>query len=122
VTDSATVARICSIPRDFRAGLGSAAQLVALSGYRGVRDMLTAAELVDYLQTPPTLVEDWHIWSQDKRTSDGWCLSFHSAGGSIGYVGRTDPEVQFPSHAEACAQFIVRELASIDSHDPHRDL
>jgi hypothetical protein len=121
VTDSATLAKIGSIPRDFRAGLGSPAQLVARSGYRSVGPTLTAAELVEFLQADPTLVEDWYIWSQDKRTSTGWYLSLYPAGGSIGYVGRADPELRFASHVEACAEFIVRELASIDSDEPYRD-
>jgi hypothetical protein len=121
VIDSLVLAKICSIPQDFRGGSLSPRQLVADSGYRDVRSTLTVGELAEYLGARPALIDDWYIWSQDKRTSEGWYLSLWSAGGCIGYVGRRDPELQFPSRAEACAQFIVRELATIDSHDPDRD-
>lgn len=121
LTDPGIVAAICTVPRDVRAGAGSPVHLVHRSGYRAVRDTITAAEIRQQLSNDPSLIDEWENWSLDKRTSEGWYLLLYGAGGRVGYLGRIDPEVFFPSRSEACAEFILREIASIDSHDRHRD-
>jgi hypothetical protein len=115
------VAAICAIPRAFRRGDRSPVDLVAASGYRDVRDTLNDSQIRAQLARDPSLIEDWALWSQNKRTSDGWYFTLHGAGGSVGCVGSADPEHLYPSSAEACAQFILREVAGIDSHNTNRD-
>ena len=119
--DPAIVAAICALPRDFHAGAGSPIRLVQQSGYRGVHDAISAADIAQHLIADPSLIDEWQRWSWDKRTSEGWYLQLHGEGGYIGYVGRTDPEVYFSSRTEAVAHFILREIASIDALDSHRD-
>jgi hypothetical protein len=100
LTDPVIVAAICAVPRDFRAGAGSPVQLVRQSGYRDIRETITATEIRKQLIDDPSLIDDWKNWSLDKRTSEGWYLQVHGEGGYIGYVGRTDPEVFFRHRAK----------------------
>jgi hypothetical protein len=119
--DPAIVAAVCGLPRSFRAGAGSLSRLVEETGYGAVRDKITVDDIRQELIDDPSLIDEWQNWSFDKRTSEGWYLQLHSDGGYIGYLGRTDPEVFFPSRSEACAQFILREVASIDGRNQHHD-
>lgn len=119
--DPAVVTAICQIPRDFRRGDSSPIQLVARSGYEAVKDTLSVAELRDHLERDPALVLDWVVWSEDKRATEGWYFSPSGDGAHVGYVGLEEPASYFSPLAEACAQFVYREVASIHSHDRHRD-
>jgi hypothetical protein len=118
--DPTIVAAICAIPRDFRGGDKSPVALVAASGFRSVQDSLTIADIRAHLASEPNLIDDWALWSADKRTSEGWYFVPVGDGGHVGYLGRRGSESFFTPRGEACAQFILHEIRSIDSYDQRR--
>jgi hypothetical protein len=75
--------------------------------YADVRASFGPAELLPLLRENPDLVDQWIMYSQDKRTSGGWYL-----GESKCEVGRLDTGESFCFTAldEAVAQYVVREL------------
>ena len=60
-----------------------------------------------YLKDDPTIIEEWILYSEDKRTDGGWYLL---RDGTIGQVRRRGEEIRFPSLEQAVAAYIVREL------------
>ena len=75
--------------------------------YREIRPALVESLLVTYLKDDPTLIEEWLLYSEDKRTDGGWYLL---RDGTIGQVRRRGDEIRFPSLEQAVAAYIVREL------------
>lgn len=99
---------LCQVPRDFR------------SGGRTIRELLTAAapdltddhrliELVKReLEGDPSLVEDWQIYSYDKRGVPSPYLD----GSEVGFFdGERRNRRTYRDRTGACAQFIYSEAA-----------
>jgi hypothetical protein len=99
---------LCRIPRDLR------------GGHRSIRDLLIAAapDLTDdhfvidlvrmRLGDDPSLVDDWQIYSYDKRSSPSPYLD----GTEVGFFDREKKNRRTYRHpADACAQFIFAEAA-----------
>jgi hypothetical protein len=65
------------------------------------------------LSRDPALVEDWLSYSEDKRTSSGWFLTRTvDADWLVGYYP-TGPRTRFGNAVEACASFVLKEMAAI---------
>lgn len=104
------IAAICRIPTDYlRRGDVTLSQLLSESGYFDDPNALDVAPLAAHLADHPELVDDWLVYSEDKRTSQGWYFGkqtsgafeiWQLAGGSKTF---NDPYV-------ACADFILREI------------
>jgi hypothetical protein len=75
--------------------------------YREIRPMLDESLLVQPLRNDPTLIEEWLLYSEDKRTDGGWYLL---RDGTIGQVRRPGEETRFPSLEQAIAAYVLREL------------
>ena len=109
------LARLCRIARDSSArGAGaSLRELLAASGYRGLRPSLTETGIAEYLGHHPELVTQWSMYSENKRTTGGWY--FTQSGyvwivGRLGSRGARSDERTHDSRPEAGAQFILLEL------------
>jgi hypothetical protein len=76
--------------------------------YVNVRKEFEAQDLVPYLRAAPELVEQWWMYSEDKRTSGGWWIIKESR--EVGGFAFPDMTQRFDSLEEAVAEFIVREL------------
>ena len=74
--------------------------------YQEFRSMFTAEDFVPLLQGDPQLVQDWLLFSEDKRTTGGWYVL------ETGEVGNltTGTHLQFPSLPISVANFVTREL------------
>jgi hypothetical protein len=72
-----------------------------------LRPYFTESDLLRHLKEHPALIEEWLLYSDDKRTDGGWYLS---RDGTIGQVSRPGEEIRFPSLEEAVAAYVVREL------------
>ena len=75
--------------------------------YRDIRPALHESLLVTYLRDDPILIEEWLLYSEDKRTDGGWYLL---RDGTIGQVRRPGEKIRFPSLEQAVAAYVVREL------------
>jgi hypothetical protein len=80
---------------------------LSLTAYRELRPHFGEADLLRQLRNHPALIEEWLVYSEDKRTEGGWYLL---PDGTIGQVGRRGEETRFPSVDQAVAAYVVREL------------
>ena len=112
MSGESVVERACRLPCDFRElGNFSAFDLVRRSGYLDAPETLTPQAAADFLRRSPFLVEDWLIWSADKRVGSGW--AFYEMGGR--YVIELVPtgkknKLILADKFLACAEYVVREL------------
>jgi hypothetical protein len=108
------VARICAVPIELRRrGTVSVAELVAESGYGADPTSLMVEAVSRYLRAHPELIEAWFGYSEDKRTSSGWYVTERSGGMfEIGWHPAGD-RVSVSDRADACAEFVVREVRAI---------
>lgn len=110
------ISNILHIPRDFR-GLNdvSVYNLLKESGYVGV-DFLVSVEVIrEALVSEPKCVEEWLVYSEDKRCKSGWY--FIRTGKNRYEVGYYPPGdelcVTYEDPLDACAAFIKREIEDI---------
>jgi hypothetical protein len=76
--------------------------------YLDVRPSIGAAELQALVARQPSLVEEWDLYSADKRTTGGWYLN--AARCEMGQVERPDSIERFGTVEEAVAEYVLREL------------
>ena len=76
--------------------------------YAQVRPELNVNDLREVIARQPTLVDEWYLYSADKRTTGGWYLSANLC--EIGQVGNPDSLERFPTAQEAVAEYVLREL------------
>jgi hypothetical protein len=74
--------------------------------YKELRTTFSPSDLIPMIHADPTLVRDWLLYSQDKRTSGGWYLLESGEVAQVNSQGR----LQFPSIQVAVAEYVVREL------------
>lgn len=75
--------------------------------YRELRPQFEESDLLVHLRDHPAVIEEWLLYSEDKRTDGGWYLL---QDGTIGQVHRPGEELRFPSLEQAVAAYVVREL------------
>jgi hypothetical protein len=97
-----------------RSGRGagrSMRDLLQTTRYSSLRPHITVPDLVSYFRSHQMRVEEWVSYSEDKRTSGGWCLL---PGSEVWRVWAVDsalgPARQFDDAAEACAEYVLQEL------------
>jgi len=113
---SDVISKVCLIPRDFKvSGNRSMIQLLQESGYLGCKNGVVKDEVIKFLENHPDLIEDWQIYSLDKRTSTGWYLLYEDSVWTVGYLndGGREKEHKFVSGFEACAVFIINEIKQL---------
>jgi hypothetical protein len=108
------VERICSLPVDFKQGLGSASRLVQGSGYLELPSGVPREAVRAFLENNPHLQDDWLYWSQDKR-SLGWYLTRRRADYVVVFYPEKGEKLQkvFQSKLDASVEFVLEEIASI---------
>jgi hypothetical protein len=107
--------RICQIFTEFQRRGVSVVQLVRESGYGGADAASLRGAVEEQLRTHPELIDDWLTYSGDKRTSSGWFFEDDDEV-VVGYFDVTrgrSHEQQFADRLQACAEFIMREVDSI---------
>jgi hypothetical protein len=77
---------------------------------------ITVEGVMTVLDADPQLIEEWHRWSEDKRTSSGWFLAFENGAHVVGHVP-DGYRLTFADAASACADFIVKEIQEISGSD-----
>ena len=84
-------------------------QLLKQTRYQTHRPQLSVALLQRYLKEHPKHLEEWELYSEDKRTDGG---SYLCRWGPLWEVGEltTGRRKFFVSRSRACASFILREL------------
>lgn len=80
---------------------------IARSGYRKVKPALQWQDLLPYIKQQPELVEQWLMYSEDKRTGGGWYVTRDAV---VGRLAPTRTSETFDSIEQAVAVFVIREL------------
>jgi hypothetical protein len=106
------LAAVCRIPLAIR-GWTSPKGAVRESGYADIREQVTPGMVAEYLRRHSELIEAWETYSLDKRTSGGWYFLREPRGWRVGSISVSYPDEEFASAAEACAEFVLREVESI---------
>ena len=75
--------------------------------YRNLRPGFGPGDLLPLIRLHTELVEEWILYSADKRTDGGWYLLEQ---GEIGQVGVPQSRMNFDSMEQAVAEYVVREL------------
>ena len=76
--------------------------------YSAVRSQLEPGAILEVLRRNAALVDQWVMYSEDKRTSGGWYILAESR--EIGRIGVPDSIVRFARLDEVVAAYVVREL------------
>ena len=118
---SDVISNICSIARDMKMYRNkSMIQLFKESGYLEYTSSIITEEIKQYLADHPDYINDWIIYSSDKRTSEGWYFLQEGSDWIVGYLQETlndyvrIREEKFNSSFEACAIFIIKEINNLN--------
>jgi hypothetical protein len=110
---------LVSLPRRYRKQKTvSIYELLGRTGYFERRDTLSLEAVRTALAKNPESLEEWLEYSQDKRTGSGWYLRGESGRFEVAHLqadGRVADERLYTNLEEACANFVLRELAEIAS-------
>lgn len=91
--------------------------LLKETGYFEMHDQVSDDSIQKMLNHHPDCIDEWIIYSQNKRTSSGWYFKQEGKDSYIvGYFGGTDSEnvqLRFADRIAACAAFIKRESEDI---------
>ncbi|HUJ80048.1 MAG TPA: hypothetical protein VLY45_07020 [Nitrospiria bacterium] len=113
------IKNICRLPEDFKQSPTSSITLIQQSGYSENPKALSHESVLGYLRSHPFLLDSWLMWSEDKRTSGGWYFKKDGSRFVVDRLGghHGNPEesqkMTFTDAAEACAEFIIKEIKSI---------
>ncbi len=112
--NNSIVAKICSLAEQLeRAEDKSLMQLLKDMGIRGI----SIEDINDYLKDNAGLVEDWLLYSMNKRTDEGWYFKKENeVTYIIGYLFRDSnrrKESKYSDAIQACATFIYNDLSDI---------
>ncbi len=106
------------VPRRFNSiGTMSIYALLKETGYFEIHDQISVENIRDALTRYPECVDDWMLYSEDKRSSSGWY--FKQVGDEKYIVGCLKGNKSYDSHGEynnrldACAFFIKHEIDNI---------
>jgi hypothetical protein len=106
------VERICRLPVDFYGGSKSMSQLVAETGISACLALLTVGNIREYLTVHPDLIEQWLLWSANKRVTSGWYFSRDAHNFVVGFYPEGEVLI-LCDPAAACAEFVVREVNAL---------
>lgn len=111
MTPKETVEGVCRLPRDYRTiGTINIHDLLERAGYYKQPEVLTRDRIEDCLRQHPEWIEDWFIWSDDQRVTEAWVFS-ETSKGYIVYYYPVGESMKFTDKIEACAEFILRQIA-----------
>ncbi len=113
-------ASLILIPRTFhRLGNVSTYDLLKDTGYFEKYDQVSEGSIHEALKQHPECVDEWILYSQDKRTSTGWYFkredeNAYIVGYFAGKAGKNkNIQLKFTDRIEACAAFIKREAETM---------
>jgi len=108
---------IISLPENFHKNRTiSAYSLLNESGYFELFEIIYEDDIYEELYQHQQYIEQWLIWSEDKRTDAGWYIRKEDWGGYIvGHLStlRRFEIFKYTDVVRACAAFIKREIEEI---------
>jgi hypothetical protein len=106
---------LITLPQRFQSlGNVSIFSLVDATGYFGLHDQISQADIRAALVRCPECVHGWFQYSEDKRIPSGWFLAENDEGcyetGFIVDACTRTNRMQYDNAIDACAAFIKHEL------------
>ena len=115
VTKEYCIEKICNLPLDFKNADKSPYNLAKESKFAELHTSISVQDIKEYLLRKIDLIDNWVMWSEDKRTC-GYSLSIIPHKFLIGELDGNAKlifEKSFSNNVDACAEFILREISSI---------
>jgi hypothetical protein len=115
ITKENCIEKTCNLPLDFKVSDKSSLTLLQESKFADFYNDITKQDIKDYLSRHKNLIDNWEIWSEDKRTW-GYYLSISPDKyfvGSLDKDGKENFSKSFSTAIDACAEFILREVSAI---------
>jgi hypothetical protein len=109
------IEKICNLPLNFKVADKSSLTLLQESKFADFYNDIAKQDIKEYLSRHKTLIDNWEIWSEDKRTW-GYYLSISPDKyfvGSLDKDGKENFSKSFATAQDACAEFILREVSAI---------
>lgn len=108
---------LLEIPQRFKGTNQSVYKLLEATGYFGVFDRINEKDILNSLMKKQHLVDEWLLWSENKRSVSGWYFKRESDNKYIiGYFSNQNiniPQIEYSDAKEACANFIKKEIEDI---------
>lgn len=111
-----TVAKICALPEQSEREEKSFLELLKELNINRHHPGVTIRDIKDYLENNVSLIENWLLYSMNKRVTDSWYLIKEArASYIVGYLFKDarKKEFQYKDPAQACAVFIYNELFEV---------
>lgn len=115
ITKEKCLEKICNLPVDFKVSGKSSVELLLESKFLEFSREISQQEIKNYLLLKRNLIDNWKIWSENKRTL-GCYLLINSEKyfiGSLDKNGNGNFSKSFKTAEDACAEFILREISAI---------
>ena len=111
------IKNICQLPVSLKKLNKSIYALLKDSCYYDSPDLVTESLIKNYLINNQEVINEWLIYSSDKRTSSGWYFEENDKHNKyiVGYLssGNRCNETVFSNIVDACTMFILREIEDI---------
>ncbi|MFH1830519.1 MAG: hypothetical protein ABH871_07070 [Pseudomonadota bacterium] len=110
------VRNVLHIPRNFRKlGNISVHTLLKEGGYFEVYSLVSVGDIRASLISEPQCIEEWLLYSEDKRCSSGWYfMQTEKHSYIVGhYPSDNKLNVTYDDSLDACADFIKKEIEDI---------
>jgi len=109
-----TIEKIIHLSYDFRKrGNISSVNLLKESGYLEFFDQITEEEIEEMLKLYPHLVDEWLLWSENKRVIEPVWAFMKFDDGSYLVGGKENVEINTKDEFKACAAFIKLEAEDL---------
>ena len=115
ITRKDCVVAICDFARRCREDKNSSPrEIYERTGYARYYASITQERVIDLLRTKPRLVDEWLMFSEDKRCTPAWFFEKRPEKmWRVGYIdrnGSTIHEVMFDDSINACALIVRMEM------------
>ena len=110
------LSRLITLPSNFQSvGNMSIYDLLKETGYFDIHEKISVESIRNTLAKSPEYVEDWIIYSEDKRSAFGWYFKQQDNKRYVVGLLSGDRKVgnEYGNRLEACAIFIKNEIESI---------
>lgn len=119
------IKNICCFPISYRADKSrTPIEIYNTSGYSKYHREISHDDIVDFVRENPSIIDDWIMFSQDKRWVPAWSFTKESKNTwKVFYVEKEGItyELTFSNPYNACAQMILMEMEQFSKHKKHKE-
>ena len=113
------IIKIINLPHSFyNLRTVSIYSLLEDTDYFQVHDQISVNDISEELNNNPNVINDWLIWSENKRVDIGWFFQINKGQYLVGYLanGKATKTETYLDKIYACATFIKHEVENVRIH------